>query len=277
MVVEALTPDLAVKENRQETPVSPLAIVNGEPVLELPDDLYIPPDALEVLLETFEGPLDLLLYLIKRKNLDILNIPISEITRQYIGYINLMQVLRIELAADYLLMAAMLAEIKSRMLLPRVDEGEEDEDDPRAELIRRLQEYEAFRNAASDIEALPRMQRDIFQVNVATDHIAAVKSESSVDLEQILAAFQDVLLRMDQSSHHQIMLEPLSVRDRMSTVLEHLKHGSLLPFISLFDSREGRPGLVVSFLAILELAREGLVEIIQFEPFSEIQVRSKAA
>ncbi|HFD10988.1 MAG TPA: segregation/condensation protein A [Crenotrichaceae bacterium] len=277
MSVEAISPDIKATQQQQEVPEPPLAIVNGEPVLDLPDDLYIPPDALEVLLETFEGPLDLLLYLIKRKNLDILNIPIAEITRQYIGYINLMQVLRIELAADYLLMAAMLAEIKSRLLLPRVGDDEEDEDDPRAELIRRLQEYEAFRNAASDLEELPRMQRDTFQVNVATDHISAIKREPSVELEQVLLAFQDVLRRMDQSAHHQIMLEPLSVRDRMSSILEHLKHGSLLPFISLFDSREGRSGIVVSFLAILELAREGLVEIIQSEPFSEIQVRSRAA
>jgi len=277
LVAEVLSPDITTPENQQEAFDLPLAIVNGEPFVELPDDLYIPPDALEVLLETFEGPLDLLLYLIKRKNLDILNIPIAEITRQYIGYINLMQVLKIELAADYLLMAAMLAEIKSRLLLLRVDDGEEDEDDPRAELIRRLQEYEAFRNAANELEALPRMQRDTFQVNVATDHISAVKREPSVDLDQILAAFQDVLRRMDQTAHHQIMLEPLSVRDRMSSILEHLKHVSLLPFISLLKSHEGRAGLVVSFLAILELAREGLVEIIQLEPFSEIQIRCKTA
>jgi segregation and condensation protein A len=275
LVVEALSPEVTVLHQQQDEPDSPLAIVNGEPVLDFPDDLYIPPDALEVLLETFEGPLDLLLYLIKRKNLDILNIPIAEITRQYIGYIDLMQVLRIELAADYLLMAAMLAEIKSRLLLPRAEDGEEDEDDPRAELIRRLQEYEAFRNAAQDLEALPRMQRDTFQVDVATDHISAVKREPNVDLEQVLLAFQDVLRRMEQSAHHQIILEPLSVRDRMSSILEHLKHGSLLPFFSLFDSREGRSGIVVSFLAILELAREGLVEIIQSEPFGEIQICSK--
>ncbi len=274
MVVEALSPELTVLQQQQDSG-SPLAIVNGEPVLDFPEDLYIPPDALEVLLETFEGPLDLLLYLIKRKNLDILNIPIAEITRQYIGYINMMQELKIELAADYLLMAAMLAEIKSRLLLPRAEDGEEDEDDPRAELIRRLQEYEAFRTAAQDLEALPRMQRDTFQVEVATDHISTVKREPNVDLEQVLLAFQEVLRRMEQSAHHQIILEPLSVRDRMSSILEHLKHGSLLPFISLFDSREGRSGIVVSFLAILELAREGLVEIIQSEPFSEIQIRSR--
>ena len=275
MVVEAIIDDLAPVQQQQENSASPFAIVNGEPVVDVPEDLYIPPDALEILLETFEGPLDLLLYLIKRKNLDILNIPIAEITRQYIGYISLMQVLRIELAADYLLMAAVLAEIKSRLLLPRVEDGEEDEDDPRAELIRRLQEYETFRTAAQDLEALPRMQRDTFQANVATDHISAVKRKPDLELEQILLAFQDVLRRMDQSAHHQILLEPLSVRDRMSSILEHLKHGSLLPFISLFDSREGRSGLVVSFLAILELAREGLVEIIQSEPYSEIQLRSK--
>ena len=275
MVVEALSAEFTVSQQHQEELVSPLAIVNGEPVHDLPEDLYIPPDALEVLLETFEGPLDLLLYLIKRKNLDILNIPIAEITQQYIGYINLMQVLKIELAGDYLLMAAMLAEIKSRLLLPRAEDDEEDEDDPRAELIRRLQEYESFRVAAQDIEALPRMQRDTFQAKVATDHIIGVKREPSVDLEQVLLAFQDVLRRLDQSAHHQIILEPLSVRDRMSSILEHLKHGSLLSFISLFDGREGRSGIVVSFLAILELAREGLVEIIQSESFGEIQIRSR--
>ncbi len=275
MVAEVLSTEKIDVHHEQEIAPPPLAVVNGEPVIDFPEDLYIPPDALEILLETFEGPLDLLLYLIKRKNVDILNIPIAEITRQYIGYINLMQELKIELAADYLLMAAMLAEIKSRLLLPRVEDGEEDEEDPRAELIRRLQEYEIFRNAAQDIDALPRMQRDTYPVNVATDNVSTVKPQPNVELEHLLLAFQDVLRRLDQSSHHQIILEPLSVRDRMSTILEHLKHGSLLSFISLFDSREGRSGIVVSFLAILELAREGLVEIIQSEPYSEIQIRSR--
>ncbi|MCH9698207.1 MAG: segregation/condensation protein A [Gammaproteobacteria bacterium] len=266
-----------VQAEQLETAPPPLAVVNGEPVLDLPEDLYIPPDALEILLETFEGPLDLLLYLIKRKNLDILNIPIAEITRQYIAYINLMHELRIELAADYLLMAAMLAEIKSRLLLPRVEDGEDEEDDPRAELIRRLQEYEAFKIAAQDIADLPRMERDTFQALVNTDNLEQSQRLPSIDLEQLLVAFQDVLRRMDQTAHHKILLEPLSVRDRMSKILEQLNHGSILPFICIFDSREGRPGVVVSFLAILELSREGLVDVIQSEPFSDIQIRTRAA
>lgn len=278
MAAEVLNVDSEIVQAEQlETAPPPLAVVNGEPVLDLPEDLYIPPDALEILLETFEGPLDLLLYLIKRKNLDILNIPIAEITRQYIAYINLMHELRIELAADYLLMAAMLAEIKSRLLLPRVEDGEDEEDDPRAELIRRLQEYEAFKIAAQDIADLPRMERDTFQALVNTDNLEQSQRLPSIDLEQLLVAFQDVLRRMDQTAHHKILLEPLSVRDRMSKILEQLNHGSILPFICIFDSREGRPGVVVSFLAILELSREGLVDVIQSEPFSDIQIRTRAA
>jgi segregation and condensation protein A len=255
-----------------ETPV--IAVVNGTPINQLPDDLYIPPDALEVILELFEGPLDLLLYLIRRQNLDIVNIPIAQITHQYIAYIQMMNQLNIELAAEYLVMAALLAEIKSRMLLPRQPEGEEEEEDPRATLIRRLQEYECIKNAAEELDRLPRVERDVFTFGVDTSTLAIEKKLPDVQLKEILLAFQDVLKRAEQLSHHHITKEPLSVRERMSTILENLKGADSLLFSQLFIRKEGRPGVVVSFLAILELGKEGLIEIIQPEPFAELRVRS---
>lgn len=255
-----------------EMPV--IAVVNGTPINQLPDDLYIPPDALEVILELFEGPLDLLLYLIRRQNLDIVNIPIAQITHQYIAYIRMMNQLNMELAAEYLVMAALLAEIKSRMLLPRQPEGEEEEEDPRATLIRRLQEYECIKNAAEELDRLPRIERDIFTFGVDTSTLAVEKKLPDVQLKELLLAFQDVLKRVEQLSHHHITKEPLSVRERMSTILENLKGADSLLFSQLFIRREGRPGVVVSFLAILELAKEGLIEILQPEPFDELCVRS---
>jgi len=255
----------------------PFAIVQGEAVTDLPQDLYIPPDALEVFLEAFEGPLDLLLYLIKRQNLDILDIPLAEITKQYMDYIELMKELRLELAAEYLVMAAMLAEIKSRMLLPRPVEADADEHDPRAELVRRLQEYERFKQAAEDIDRLPRLGREIHSVNVEAIETTVVKIEPDVDLKELLIAFKDVLHRAEMFSHHHIAMEPLSVRERMSLVLSSVNADTFIEFTTLFEVKEGRMGVVVTFLAILELIKESLLELVQAEPFSPIHVKAVAA
>ncbi len=253
----------------------PFAVVQGQPVSELPQDLYIPPDALEVFLEAFEGPLDLLLYLIRRQNLDILDIPIAAITRQYIDYIDLMQGLRLELAADYLLMAAMLAEIKSRMLLPRPVTDEEEEEDPRAELVRRLREYEQFRQVALDIDELPRVGRDLFPATVALPEETIVRLPPEVDLREIIVAFQGVMSRCEMFTHHQILSEPLSVRERMSRILGLVDDQRFSRFDELFTPEEGRRGVVVSLLALLELIKEGLLELQQKEPFAPIYVRSR--
>jgi segregation and condensation protein A len=254
-----------------------LALVNGSPLTAFPEDLYIPPEALEVFLEAFEGPLDLLLYLIRRQNLDILDIPVAEVTRQYITYIDMMQGLKMELAAEYLLMAAILAEIKSRILLPKPPAAEAEEEDPRAELIRRLQEYERFKIAAERIDMLPRWERDLFEVVVDTGTIEVRKVYPTVDLRDVLLAFQDVLKRVDRHSHHQIRREALSVRERMASILGRLMDVASMNFRELFDPREGRAGAVVSFLAILELAKESLIELIQDEPLAEILVRRRGA
>ncbi|SJM90539.1 Segregation and condensation protein A [Crenothrix polyspora] len=250
------------------------AMVNGEPFAQLPDDLYIPANALEVFLELFEGPLDLLLYLIKRQNLDIVNIPIAQITKQYIHYIQVMEHLNLEMAAEYLVMAALLAEIKSKMLLPRQVDAEGEEDDPRATLIRRLQEYERIKQAAEDIELLPRLERDIFAITVDTSRLAIVRPLPDIQLKEMLLAFQDVLKRADQLSHHHISKEPLSVRERMSRILDSLRGVDTLLFSQLFLKKEGRSGVVVSFLAILELSKERLIDIIQPEPFAELRVKT---
>ena len=250
------------------------AMVNGTLFNQLPDDLYIPPDALEVFLDLFEGPLDLLLYLIRRQNLEIVNIPIAQITQQYIAYIQLMGALNLELAAEYLVMAALLAEIKSRMLLPRQSVQEDEEEDPRATLIRRLQEYEAIKIAAEELDLLPRVERDIFEIEVDISPLSVEQQLPDIRLKDMLLAFQDVLKRVDQLSHHQITKEALSVRERMATILANLKGENSLFFSQLFIRKEGRQGVVVSFLAILELGKEGLIEIIQSEPFAEIRVRS---
>ena len=252
-----------------------LALVRGEPLLKLPEDLYIPPDALEIFLDTFEGPLDLLLYLIRRQNLDILDIPIIEITSQYMEYVELMKEVRLELAAEYLVMAAMLCEIKSRMLLPRTDDDSEDDEDPRAELVRRLAEYEQFKQAAQDLEALPRLERDRFAVQAAVPpgHIRRIPPH--VELDELLAALQGVLARADLFTSHQIERESLSLRERMSAVLERISGAELVPFSELFDITEGRAGVVVSFLAVLELLRAATLELIQVEPFAPIRLRRR--
>ncbi|PID61537.1 MAG: segregation/condensation protein A [Gammaproteobacteria bacterium] len=254
-----------------------LAVVQGEPVTQLPLDLYIPPDALEVFLEAFEGPLDLLLYLIKKQNLDILNIPISEITAQYMQYIALMETMRFELAAEYLVMAAMLAEIKSRMLLPRVDEDHDDEDDPRAELIRRLQEYEQIKSAAAAVGELPRMEREHQQLQIAAP--PAVERDRplpDVSMKDLLLALQGVMQRAELSGRHSIARETLSVRARMTHVLSTLQLGGFCEFSTLFNPEEGRLGVVVSFLAVLELARESLIDIVQDTPFAPIYIKTRA-
>ena len=266
---------LAQSEQEANT-VPPRAIVQGEPYRDVPEDLYIPPDALEVILDTFEGPLDLLLYLIRRQNIDILNIPIAEITRQYVGYIEMMEHLKLELAAEYLVMAALLAEIKSRLLLPRPPEAEEDEEDPRAFLIRKLQEYEAIKKAAEEIDSLPRFERDLFEASVDVSSIGRHRRQPDVDLKELLLAFQDVLKRAERLTHHQITKEPLSVRERMATILEALNRANHLAFTSCFTRGEGKNGVVVAFLALLELSKENLLDIYQEQPYSEIRVRLRA-
>ena len=253
----------------------PFAIVQGQAITELPHDLYIPPDALEVILEAFEGPLDLLLYLIRKQNIDILDIPIAKITEQYVEYINLMQVMRFELAAEYLSMAAILAQIKSRMLLPRVKPvDEEDETDPRAELIRRLQEYERFRQAAQDIDDLPRLERDIFTAQAHVQDRSVVTVPPEVDLQDLLLALSDVVKRSELFEHHQIEREPLSVRERMTRVLQKLRESPHQDFHRLFDPEEGRMGVIVTFLAVLELLKAGLLELVQNKPLGPIHLRS---
>jgi len=254
----------------------PFAIVRGEAVTAMPLDLYIPPDALEVILETFEGPLDLLLYLIRKQNLDILDIPIAEITRQYMAYVELMQSARLELAAEYLLMAAMLAEIKSRMLLPRPSETEGEEEDPRAQLIRRLQEYERYRKAAEDIDDRPRVGREIFLAVVECDDKPVKRVEPNVTLFEMLDAFRSVLQRAEMYRHHRVLMEALSVRERMTQILGRINAEHFLSFESLFDVKEGRMGVVVTFMAVLELLKESLLVLVQNEPFAPIHVKAVA-
>ncbi len=254
----------------------PFALVYGQAVTELPLDLYIPPDALEVFLEAFEGPLDLLLYLIRKQNIDVLDIPVAEITRQYMGYVELMQSVRLELAAEYLVMAAMLAEIKSRMLLPRSSEAEAEEDDPRAELIRRLQEYERYKVAAEGIDTLPRVGRDLTVPRLDAPQAKARKLLPDVSLEELLLSMAEVLRRADMFESHQVTREALSTRERMSEVLERLKGGGFVPFVSLFRAEEGKLGVVVTFMAVLELIKESLVELVQNDAFGPIHVRARA-
>ncbi|MES3006170.1 MAG: ScpA family protein [Pseudomonadota bacterium] len=254
----------------------PFAFVDGKAVTELPTDLYIPPDALEVFLEAFEGPLDLLLYLIKRQNIDILEIDVAEITSQYMAYVDLMEASQFELAAEYLVMAAMLAEIKSRMLLPRSSNEEEDEEDPRAELIRRLQEYERYKKAAEDMDELPRLERDIYAAGAETPQMERNAPEPVVELREILISLAMVLRRADMFESHQVQRETLSTREKMSEILVRLSSQRFVSLVSLLMREEGRLGVVVTFLAVMELIKDSLIEIVQTEPFGPIHLKARS-
>jgi len=268
------TSEEAVQTSHHVQEEMPFAIVKGEAVSEVPKDLYIPPDALEVILEVFEGPLDLLLYLIRRQNIDIVDIPLADITAQYMVYVELMKDLHLELAAEYLVMAAMLAEIKSRVLLPRPSSIDEDEDDPRADLIRRLQEYEQFKQAAADIDELPRVERNIFQIEVEPPEFEIVKPDVQVDMKELMIALTDVLSRAEMFTSHHIQKDVLSVREKMTMILSQINSDSFTDFITLFDVTEGRMGVVITFMGIMELIKESLVEIIQQEPYGPIHVKA---
>ena len=260
------------------TAVEAPAVVRGKLLRELPADLYIPPEALRVILDAFEGPLDLLLYLIRRQNLDILDIEVAAITDQYLHYIDLMKTLELDLAAEYLLMAATLAEIKSRLLLPQPRSDEESSEDPRAELVRRLQEYERFKLAAERLDALPRLERDLHVAHAAKPELAQRRVYPQVDRRELLMAFAEVMRRAELEQSHSVSFEGLSVRERMSEVLARVgKSSGFVPFASLFDVTEGRAGVVVTFLALMELLRESLLELAQTEPFAPIYVRPAAA
>ena len=268
-----LSPPLETQPQQEEMP---FAIVMGQALTELPKDLYIPPQALAVILEAFEGPLDLLLYLIKRQNIDILDIDVSRITDQYMEYVELMDAMQFELAAEYLLMAAMLAEIKSRMLLPRSADVDEDEEDPRAQLIRRLQEYERFKKAAEEIEELPRQERNSWVASAEPPEINRARPDPDVEMRELLLALSEVMRRADMFASHHVTREVLSTRERMSEVLERLTGEQFVPFVSLFSVTEGRLGVVVTFLALMELIKEALVEIVQTESFGPIHVKARA-
>ncbi|KPJ67777.1 MAG: hypothetical protein AMJ43_02060 [Coxiella sp. DG_40] len=249
------------------------AVVQGKPLDSLPKDLYIHPEALQVFLEAFEGPLDLLLYLIKKQNIDILNIPIAEITRQYIEYIEMMKQLRLELAAEYLVMAVILAEIKSRMLLPKSIGEENAEEDPRTELIQRLQEYEHCKKLAENIDLLPRVNRDTFLTKIKISQIEIKKPLPQVNLQDLCYAFKEVLSRAEMYANHYIQRETLSIRERMSQILDKLQANKFTSFIDLFTLEEGISGVIVAFAAILELSRQMLIEMVQTESFGKIHIR----
>jgi segregation and condensation protein A len=276
-LVPSPTPQPSLPAMSPEQQEMPFAMVNGEPITIMPKDLYIPPQALEVFLEAFEGPLDLLLYLIRRQNLDILDVPLAEITRQYMHYIEMMEELQLELAGEYMVMAATLAEIKSRMLLPRPKvDADGVEEDPRAELVRRLQEYERFKKVAEQIDAMPRMDRDIAQVSAFVSDRNVIRLPPQVELRELLLALKDVLKRADLYGHHAIQREALSVRHRMSEVLRTLGDGEFHRFETLFQASEGKLGIVVTFLALLELAKEHLIDIVQEAALAPIYLKSLA-
>ena len=254
----------------------PLAYVKGEPYLNIPKDLYLPPDALEVVLDSFEGPLDLLLYLIKSQNFDILELPVAKITDQYIQYIDLMQELKLELAAEYMLMAATLAEIKSKLLLPLVEEDSLEEDDPRAELIRRLQEYERYKKASLNLEVLPRIERDFYLPNkVSYEAIKKDKVYQNVDLEKLVVIFHKLMEQTKFLTPHDVKKDFLSVREKMTLILNLLKQDKFVDFKTLLDIEEGKSGLIVSFLAILELIKLTLIDCAQANQDSAIFIKLK--
>ncbi len=255
----------------------PVATVKGQAVVDLPKDLYIPPDAMKVFLEAFEGPLDFLLYLIRKQNLDILDIPIAAVTKQYMEYIDLMQDLSLELASEYLVMAAILAEIKSRMLLPRPETPDNPEEDPRAELVRRLQEYERFKQAAEDINKLPRHDRDTFTVEADSSQIEVDKPLPAVSMQDLMQALMDVMQRIDMNAHHHVQLDALSVREKMTVILDAVQTNERALFTNLFNLQEGRLGVVVTFLAMLELLKQHLIEFVQTAAFAPIYLQQPAA
>jgi len=268
--------NMSAKQGEMQQQPLPLAFIHGEAVVEKPQDLFIPPDALEIILESFEGPLDLLLYLIRKQKFDILNLPIAPITEQYMAYVELMKDAKLDLATEYLVMAAILAEIKSRLLLPK-QTVEEDEEDPRAELVKRLQEYEVIKSAAEGLDELPRLERDLYLASASLPENFQVRTvDAEVDLLELVTAFQAVLKRAQAYEHHHIAREVLSTRERMSEIIAFLTKqsgGDFSPFESLFSVDEGKQGVVVSFLAILELLKESLIEVVQAEVFGRIHVR----
>lgn len=257
--------------------ILPFATVRGQAIVDLPKDLYIPPDAMKVLLEAFEGPLDFLLYLIRKQNLDILDIPIAAVTRQYMEYIDLMQELSLELAAEYLVMAAILAEIKSRMLIPQPADAEASEEDPRAELVRRLQEYERYKQAAEDLDKLQRMERDTFPVETDSSEISVEKPLPNVAMKELVQALMDVMQRVELHAKHHIRMDTLSIREKMTHILASVQDKEHFSFTSLFNTEEGRLGVVVTFLALLELLKQSMVEFVQAGPFAPIYVKPKLA
>ena len=264
-------------ENGSRQEELPFAFVAGQAVTDIPKDLYIPPEALEVFLEAFEGPLDLLLYMIKRQNIDILEINVAEITDQYIAYVELMEASQFELAAEYLVMAAMLAEIKSRILLPRSAEEGEEEEDPRAQLILRLQEYERYREVAERVDELPRMYRDLYQASAQAPELERTMPRPEIDLQELLLAFAEVLHRADLNESHSIQRQSLSTRERMSQILLRISDRHFTPMLSLLMKDEGRLGVVVTFLAIMELIKESLVELSQTDPYGPIHIKARSS
>ena len=265
----------SLKETITKTPHQEemiLATVQGKRVTTLPEDLYVPPNALEILLDTFAGPLDFLLYLIRKQNIDILDIDVAKISEQYTSYIDLMDALQIELAGDYLVMAAYLAELKSRMLLPRPEE-QKDEEDPRAELIRRLQEYQRFKSAAEKIDTMPRIDRDFYAAQAQLPEFALETPLADIPLEGLALALAEVMRRVEQSQAHLINFEELSIRERMTHILERMRNEAFIEFTTLFNKEEGKIGVVVTFLAILELLKDSLIEIVQSEEFGPIHIK----
>ena len=273
-LVKEQSDDQVVKENAYAE--SMRAVVMGEILNDWPQDLFIPPDALEVVLDSFEGPLDLLLYLIKKQNLDILNIPVADITRQYMVYVELMRSANLDLAAEYLVMAALLGEIKSRMLLPKPKGELEDEEDPMAALVRRLQEYERFSEAANQLDDRPRMERDVFEADAVFDDPTPPSQEAAVSLEQLVKAYQSVMDRADANQHMNISRETLSMRERMTSILQRLQEHDYLRFEELFTHTEGRLGVVVTFIALLELFRDDMLVVVQTEPLAPIHIKRAA-
>ena len=272
---ETASPKVEKEQERLYTE-SMRAVVMGEVMREWPQDLFIPPDALEVVLESFEGPLDLLLYLIRKQNLDILNIPVADITRQYMIYVEIMRAANLDLAAEYLVMAALLGEIKSRMLLPRPKAEAEDQEDPMAALVRRLQEYERFSQAANELDDRPRLERDIFAAQAMFDDPHPPEIKAEVSLEQLVKAYQAVVERADANQHMKVSRDMLSMRERMTKILSRLQNQDYLRFEELFTHAEGRLGVVVTFIALLELFRDDMLVVVQTEPLAPIHIKRAA-